>query len=438
MHPKITEAITMFNYQFLSLEQSAASLEFYMFFLNHVSFWEAEIPEMPTMAATIYRNRLAVLWVDEFVESLTQKELMGVLIHEAMHLLSNHIQRGKGYDREVSNIAMDMIINELLIKYHGNYICLPILTQERLDQDLERYKSKGIEITSEDLTKMQKRVGKTYCIEMDQNYKGDKVYESLYNWLMTEYQKEKQGKPNELSEDTKQLMKNAEYRKGMTLDYHGELTEVEDQIRKSLADNAREKAKYDYERSRHKLPGDITDILDLLLKAPKNNNLKQLKRMISSLKGREKMKTYSRLNRRVEGVKGSKKQSLAVNAILDVSGSMGNDFEVALTELFHGGYTINLIQCDTQVNRVEVITNKNQLNRLKISGLGGTIIQPAVDYVMDPKNKMSKYPTVILSDAFTDTLDFKGAMNQWLLLSTTKTHIPYTNGRNVRSLIIEQ
>lgn len=435
MHPKISEAIVMMNFRLLDKE--CTDLEFYMFFLNHVTFWEVEMPEMPTMAATIYNNRLAILWVDEFVETLTQKELMAVLIHEAMHLMSNHIQRGKNYDRDISNIAMDMIINDLLVKYHGKHVNLPVLTEESLNRDIERAKAKGYEVSPEELTKMRSKIGKTYCVEMDPKYIGEKVYEPLYNWLITEHAKEKNGQPNELSQDTKDLLAQSELRKGMTLDFHGELTEVEDQIRKSLADHAREKSMLDIKKNRGVTPGGINEILDLLLKAPKRNNIKQLKRMLGSLKGREKTDTYSRLNRRVVGIKGSKKQSLAINAILDVSGSMGNEFEAALTELFVGGYTINLVQCDTKVNRVETITHRNQLNRLKISGLGGTVIQPAVEYVLDPKNKLSKYPTVILSDAYTDTLDFKGLMNQWLLISTTNNHIPHTNGKNVRSLTIQ-
>jgi predicted metal-dependent peptidase len=430
LHPKISEAIMMFNADFIA--DGVSEFEFYMYFLNHVSFWEAELEMMPTMAATVYNNRLAILWTKEFVESLSQRELMAVLIHEAMHLLSNHIQRGKGYDQQVSNIAMDMIINHLLIKYHGQHVNLPLFTQEEYD------KAVANGLPPDKLAKLKERIGKPSCVELDPNYKGDLVYEPLYNWLIEEWQKEKNGQSNQLSQGTKDMMQSAENRRGMTLDFHGDISEVEDQIRKALANNASEKAKLDYKRSRGTLPGSISDILDLLLKTPKKNNLKQLKRMVSSLKGKEKQRTYSRLNRRVEGLKGNKKQSLAVNVILDTSGSMSGEFEIALTEIFHGGYFMNLIQCDTQVNRHDKITDRKQLNKLKISGLGGTLIQPAVEYVLDPKNKLNKLPTVILSDSYTDTLDFHGGMNQWLLLSTTGNQIPYTNGKNVRSLSIEK
>lgn len=434
-HDKIQEALKLMNWGLL--DHDCHDLEFYMFFLNHVSFYEAEMKTMPTMAAGMHRNRLAIFWTKGFVESLDIREVIAVLIHEAYHLLSNHNSRGIGRDPLVSNIAMDMIINHLLIKYHGKHVRLPILTQAHFDKEVAEAKEAGHEIDPKALAKMKERIGKTYCVELDPNYKGDLIYEPLYNWLMEEWSKENNGQSNELSEQTKEMMKNAEARRGMTLDYHGELSEIDEQLRRSLAGMAREKAKYDAKRTRTVLPGCYDEILDVLLKEPKKNNIKQLKRMISNLKGREKQRTYTRLNRRVEGVKGNRKQSLAINVILDTSGSMGNDFEIALTEIFVGGYHINLVQCDTQVTRVDKITDRKQLNKLKIAGLGGTVIQPAVDYVLDIKNKMSKFPTVILSDAATDILDFKGTMNQFLLLSTTNTHIPYVNGQNIKSLIIE-
>lgn len=433
-HPKIKEAIIMFNNDFIA--EGVSEFEFYMYFLNHVSFFEAQMP-MGTMAATIYNNRLAILWDNEFVDSLSLSECQFVLIHEAMHLLSHHLERGKNYNREVSNIAMDMIINHLIIKYHGKYVQIPRVTQAHIDRIINQAKEKGVEIEPEKLAKLRKSVGETYCVEMDPNYKGDLVFEPLYNWLQEQWLKEKEGKPNELSEKTKEMMKQAEQMQGMTLDYHGELTDIEEEIKRALGREAMEKSKYEVKRSRGTVGGGIEEMLELLLKTPKRNNMKLIKQMISSMKGRAKQRTYRRLSKRVPGMKGNIKQALEVNVILDTSGSMSGEFEAALTQIYQGGYCINLVQADTQVNKVEKITDHKKFNKLKIAGLGGTIIQPAVEYVMDPKNKLSRYGTIILSDGYTDTLDFKGTMGSWLLI-TTQTPIPYVNGPNVRSISIEK
>jgi predicted metal-dependent peptidase len=43
---------------------------------------------------------------------------------------------------------------------------------------------------------------------------------------------------------------------------------------------------------------------------------------------------------------------------------------------------------------------------MQISGLGGTEIQPAIDYIADPKNKLNTLNTIILTDGYTDSLNF--------------------------------
>ena len=116
-----------------------------------------------------------------------------------------------------------------------------------------------------------------------------------------------------------------------------------------------------------------------------------------------KQKTITRPNRRqIQGVKGNKKIKSCINVILDTSGSMGNTFERVLSYVYRGDVDVNMIQADTEVKWVEKYMDKKKIDRMKISGLGGTALMPAVKYVEEHFNK---YNTVILTDGYCDNLD---------------------------------
>lgn len=405
--PKIEKAILHFQAGFI--KQYVSDFEFYSYFLSHVTFLQAEVG---TMAAGVHNNRLTIFWDQEFTDKLSLSECQAVLVHELMHLISRHCDRGKLHDRQVANIAMDMIINHLLDKYHGEYIKLPTLTQEDIDKIPKEANSTA-------------KVGDSMGVVLDVNYKGDLVFEPLYDWLIEQNQKEKKGLPNEMSAATKDLMRRCE--DGCSMDMHLDTDELTEEVRKALADHATEKAKLDTKRSRGSMAGGMEELLEHLLKTPRKNNLKLLKQMISGMKGTIKLPTYTRLNKRVMGVKGKKKHSLEINCLLDTSGSMSGEFDLALTQLFIGGYTVNMVEVDTQVQKVCKITSKSQLKKLGIKGLGGTHLQPAIEYIKDPKNKINRYPTVVLTDGETGTLDFGEGHHQWLVLTTHV--IPPIKGR---------
>mgnify|MGYP000851105342 CR=1 FL=1 len=57
-----------------------------------------------------------VYWNRKFVDGLSQEELTGVICHETLHAAWLHMLRGKGRDRRLANIAMDIVINQTLIE----------------------------------------------------------------------------------------------------------------------------------------------------------------------------------------------------------------------------------------------------------------------------------------------------------------------------------
>ena len=177
--------------------------------------------------------------------------------------------------------------------------------------------------------------------------------------------------------------------------------------------------------------GEVEAILNKLRKT-RRDYLKEIKRTMSShIFGSKKSKTIVRPNRRgIEGLKGNKKYKNEINVILDTSGSMSGSFEKVLSYIFQNDIEMNLVQIDTEVKKVYKITCKKELEKMKIFGLGGTTLTPALKFIADKKNKISIFNTVILTDGCTDSLDFQGIRTKTLILSTDgKCPIAFDNGK---------
>ena len=177
--------------------------------------------------------------------------------------------------------------------------------------------------------------------------------------------------------------------------------------------------------------GDVDAILNKLRKTRKDY-LKEIKRCMSNhIFGSKKEKTIVRPNRRgISGLKGCKKYKNEINVLLDTSGSMSGEFEKVLSYIFQNDIQMNLIQCDAQIQKVLKIKDKKQLEKMKISGLGGTTLQPGIDFISDKKNKIDMYNMVILTDGYTDSLNFSKIKTKSLILSTAeKCPISFDNGR---------
>ena len=138
MHPKISECIQNFILR--------DSLMFYGYFLMNVNFYETR--GLKTAGVNFRNLRMNFYYNPDFLDSLNEKEVAYLVIHELFHLLFNHPKRGKGYNHELANVAMDMTINELIDQKHDN-------VSQRID---------GLLI-------------------MDSHYEEERIFEILYEWL---------------------------------------------------------------------------------------------------------------------------------------------------------------------------------------------------------------------------------------------------------------
>jgi predicted metal-dependent peptidase len=174
--------------------------------------------------------------------------------------------------------------------------------------------------------------------------------------------------------------------------------------------------------------GNVETTLNKLRKKRKDY-LREIKRAVSNMIfGTVKQKTIVKPNRRqIAGLKGNRKVKTAINVILDTSGSMGNTFEKVLSYIYRNDIEVNMIQGDTQVNWVEKFMDKKKIERMRISGLGGTCLQPSCDYVVEHFNQ---YNTCILTDGYCDNLDLSGIKGKVLIISIgVKVPIFKSNGK---------
>ena len=226
-----------------------------------------------------------------------------------------------------------------------------------------------------------------------------------------------------------QIFQDMENGTGEYLDKHiGD--EVPEEMRNAMVKDVMERL-----AARGLAAGNMETTLNKLRKKRKDY-LKEIKRSVSNIIfGTQKVRTIIKPNRKgISGLKGNKKIKTAINVILDTSGSMGNTFEKVLSYIYRNDITVNMIQADTQVNWVDKFMDKKKVERMKISGLGGTALMPAVDYVVEHFNK---YNTCILTDGYCDSLDLS-KLNGKVLIISIGTKVPIAKGNNkVKQIVVD-
>jgi predicted metal-dependent peptidase len=173
------------------------------------------------------------------------------------------------------------------------------------------------------------------------------------------------------------------------------------------------------------------------LRKKRKDYLREIKRAVSNMIfGTVKQKTIVKPNRRqIAGLKGNRKVKTCINAILDTSGSMGGTFEKVLSYIYRNDIEVNLIEADTQVKWIQRIKTAKKLESIPIKGLGGTVLQPAIDMVADQFND---YNTVVLTDGYCDSLDLSKIKGRVLMISIgVKVPITRSNGK-VKQIMVEK
>ena len=467
------------------------NLPYYGEFNLHINFHEQDT--IGTCAVNVTSKGMNFFYSPKFLENMSQKEVNFITLHEDFHLLFNHPRRtitGQ-YDHKMSNIAQDMIINHIIWEdISHNFVEIPkspdgknmalfvpkeytgkLIFEELyewLKEEKEKYdkqkKDKGCnndkcqscdgsgqkQEKGDKGDKQDKGQGKGEPQDGDGQEKGDGQGGGQgqdpcpdCDGTGNEGGKDGTGKPSygpygkNPSKDgdsidtwsKEQIFDNMENNNGEYLDKHiGD--DVPEEMRDAMVKDVMERL-----AARGLAAGNIEQTLQKLQKKRKDY-LKEIKRAVSNMIfGTVKQKTIVKPNRRqISGLKGNRKVKTKINCILDTSGSMGGTFERVLSYIYRNDIEVNLIEADTEVKWVENIKKKRQLETMVIKGLGGTMLQPAINLVAEQFNEFN---TVVLTDGYCDSLDLSKIKGKVLMITIgVKVPITRSNGK-VKQIVVD-
>jgi len=457
------------------------NLPYYGEFNLHVSFHEQE--SIGTCAVNVTSKGMNFYYSPKFLENMSQKEVNFITLHEDFHLLFNHPRRtitGQ-YDHKLSNIAQDMIINHVIWEDIPHaFVEIPkspdgknmalFVPKEYTGKLIFEELYEWLKDEKEKWQKEQKQNSECQSCKgsgkKDQSQKGDQPGEGQQpgegkgekkdgegqgescpdcQGTGNEGGKDSSGKPSYgpygknpskdgESLDTwskEQIFQDMENGNGEYLDKHiGD--DVPEELRDAMVKDVMERL-----AARGLSAGNVEQTLNKLRKKRKDY-LREIKRAVSNMIfGTVKERTIVKPNRKgISGLKGARKVKTKINVGLDTSGSMGGQgtFERVLSYVYRNDIEINFMESDTQVNWVENIKSKRQLESIPIKGLGGTCLQPMIDYIVEHHNDCN---SVLLTDGYTDTLDFSKVKGKVLIISVgVKCPISRTNGK-VKQITIE-
>ena len=313
--------------------------------------------DIPTMAVSFKDNGFR-LWINPkfTVKELSEKERIAVLKHEILHIVFKHLFRSRGNDRELENIAADLVVNQyvnpwplpegaLLLNSFPDLNLLP-------EQTFEWYYEKLRELRKSNAS--------------DKYPKSKDALDSFEN-----------GEPNRGNHELWGIEKQ-----------NGQITNekvVEATIQK-LINQAINKTGT---KNIGNLPLAIQRELSYINEKPKVS-WKRILRIFSNSCGKTKLESTRRKeSTRYPGNPGTKIKRLQHIAVaIDTSGSIDeNTLQLFWNEIIgiqKAGAKITIIECDCEIQKVWELNRKSTLPELK--GGGGTSFNPVFNWLNKNRN----------------------------------------------------
>ena len=338
--------------------------------------------DIETMAVDINGN---IFFNEEFVNSLSQEELTGVICHEILHLAFQHLSRMGNRNPKIWNIAGDLKVNDEII-FNQSKFKLPKMALVAQGNTIE--------------------IGRAKIVNIDTK-SSEQIYEEIIN------------KNN--SEDLKDI--------GMD-------TFV---IANNNSDKAKEKAGEWVQRvavanETFKDKGCIPAGILKELKKLDTPELKWHQIITQRLKLISSGKTWKKPSKRMlpwyfpskQKVKG-----LSCVVCIDSSGSMGEkELQKALTELWGLSQQFKAIKfwitcCDTELSEPFIITTstKKDLLNIKLKGGGGTSFVPVFDWIK--KENINPDCLIYFTDLYGDFPNRKPLYQTYWITESSNMQVPF-------------
>lgn len=392
----------------LLIGNASLNLEFFGYFNLHIDYIKSE--DYSTFAIGFNDNGKIVCYYNpEFLKELNTGQLIFVLIHEACHILNSHITRVYSVDLDLWNFATDMVINKTIF-------------------DRIIFNSCPTEVIIEGgIIEMP-----PFVLLPPKSYNGHAIAEDMYSFLLDAESDFLYNTPNPALDETisnsnvtlRELFENKKLI-AQLVDEYLENKLIPESVRYEIARNI-----VNGIRNRGYVTQSVEQFL-CDLQPSTTNYLKQIRESVAGLTFTRTRRSYMRSNRReIEGIKGKIKYGSFINIILDVSGSMKDQFEKVLSAIYQSEIEMRLIQCDTEIKKIIVIRSKMELQRMAITGLGGTNLQPAINYMIE-REPEKNCGLIILTDGKSNTLDFTSFKKQ-ILIITSSDICTYIGSNKVR------
>ncbi len=87
---------------------------------------ETSIVDDPAKCPTAYTDGVNKRYGRDFMSKLTDEEIVGVVLHEALHVMLKHIPRHRDLMKEnarLANIAMDYVVNDIIMNVEDKKLC---------------------------------------------------------------------------------------------------------------------------------------------------------------------------------------------------------------------------------------------------------------------------------------------------------------------------
>ena len=349
-------------------------------FYSHLSIYikPKEKKEVGTMGV----NKKGELYFNpEFVDKLTEEELLGVFAHEIQHIALQHPFRTKGKEQIIWNIATDLVVNYLLDK---NDFTLPkgaLLPKKDYYEDEYEW-----------VFQHQKGNLKIKNIEKKT---ADKIYREIINEL------EKNG----LYEEVKKYYLSLKARGGLLSEGTEMDKEQEEELKKEWIERTTEA--YTYAKSQGKEPAGFKRFAEMIVKTRINWKTLLYRYITKEL---PKDYTYNHPSKRSRAIgiylPSISKEGLKVYVGIDTSGSISkeelSEFKGQINAIAKSFSNINftIVETDSEIQDKYKLTEKTIkkfLNK-KVKGGGGTSFIPFFEEAEKDKARLC----VFLTDGYGD------------------------------------
>jgi len=359
--------------------------------------------KIPTMGVGLRGSKIELFWNPKFFGTMKKFDhKLAILKHEILHIILQHITRGVSMrDKQRANIAMDLVVNQIIgedqlpkdeghkgtyiREFQGKYGAENFPTNETVDFYYKKLK----DVSNEDLGMAPE-----------------------HHWVIVgDGEGDSEGEGMKMKVISDQNLSDAQK------------TMLEAQAKEMV-----ERAKSQASDSWGNLPGNLKSLLDDLLSKQKPQLPWKviLKRFVAKANKSCTTFTMKRFSRRFGVRPGLKKQQkLHLLLAVDTSGSVADDQYVAffgeINGMHRAGCDVTVAECDHGIQAVYPYKPKMKLER---SGYGGTSFDPVFSWVNEERMARKIDAILYLTDGYACEPTIKVKVPVLFVLTTDGAKVP--------------